>query len=602
MAGTSPGPLGILGDLARKPGDTRPGAKSAKPNPLGLDKKAAAKLVANVIVLFQPPNSTEEIPAANQKVYIDLDADKPDVMTQLQTDSAGRIRRGPGTSATPVWLDPSRTFHVVVSAKDLATAPSPAQGVAVQVKSGKIVTAPHIAVKITTDGTTPIGGLACILSVAANEAKIASSAQGFVVSADRSPGAVTIKAAAKLIKFPADRTSIAELDITPSPPDPLVRGSKARIFVSTVNQVPGTIGFKATEWSYDISHKNPGSSSSSTATIKRSAKEDPASFDKDWEGILCASGTARMKFVTGRTMRDSGDAAVNTTVTALDPVEAKLEITVSSRSSFQATLLEENEQSLTRAINGRFENLGQHDWNFRPPKKGSALDLVPPIGTGPNRGCRFISAFGGTFVSTPRINTQLTDANSKFSQTQDKAYLTMVNNKVLNPAKVIPRNLYDIVPSGAGESGTNIKIPDKAAMLTALGFPADASLKFTGHCATQAAILSSTRQHEFGDAERSHKANCLKALRALDPWGVAEALVLLPGQSLNDLSTLIMKRIKLVLKAANSDDPPQGIDHKVIDEAATRKAQDLVFAAGEQVPDIIGPVWDPTVNALVTNK
>lgn len=588
MAGNSSGLLGLFADSTRKPDAAGPGAKSAKPNPLGLDKKDTDKLATSVTVVFQPPNSTEEIRAAGQEVYIDLDADKPDVMTHLRTDSAGRIVKVSGKSTTPVRLDPSRTFHVIVSAKNLSTAPSPAQGVAAQVKSGKIVVAPHIAVKVTSDGATPISGLACTLTVGANEAKITSSTQGFVVSADRSSGSVTIKTATKLVKLAADQIPIVDLDVTPTP---VVRGSKARIFVSTINQMPGTISFKVTEWSYDISHTNPGSSSPSTATVKRSAKEDPANVDKDWQGVLCTSGTAKVKFVTGRTLRDSGDSAVNATVTAIDPVDTKLDISVSSRTGFNASLTENNEKDLKTAIQGLFENLGRHNWDFTA-SASNAIQFAPQIGLGPNKGCTFISGFKATFISTPRINADLTNAGSAFSAAQDKAYLVKVNGQTLRPAKVIPRNLYDIDTNNAGA----IKIKNDATFRTALGLKTTDSFSFTAHCISQTALLAGTRRHESGDPDRSHKANCLKALRALDPGILAEALVQLPGKQLNFLN-LITVRNNLVISAAAT--------HNVVDENKSRASQNLEFIPNKQIPGVnvdasdklIGPAWDPKLNA-----
>ena len=115
------------------------------------------------------------------------------------------------------------------------------------------------------------------------------------------------------------------------------------------------------------------------------------------------------------------------------------------------SLTENTEQALKRPISGLFR-ISDEEFLFVPSAKKSAIEFALPIRSGPNIGCKFISALNGNFVSTPRINSDLTDANSAFSRAQDKAYLLAVNQQKLTPAKVIPRNMdaNDRVIAGLG--------------------------------------------------------------------------------------------------------------------------------------------------------
>jgi hypothetical protein len=296
---------------------------------------------------------------------------------------------------------------------------------------------------------------------------------------------------------------------------------------------------------------------------------------------MCASGKAIAKFIVGETVRVSGDAAVDTTVTVLDPVGASLDITVSSGSGFDAGLTENQEQTIIQAINGQAERLGQHKWSLG--QAGWKFTPSREITSGPNKGCKFVASFTGTFSSTPGINSDLANATSKFSLAQ--------NGTKLNPVKVIPRNLYDVGKQGA------ITIKDKKAFDVAFNLQAGDTFKNTGHCITQTALLAGTRRHESGDPDRSHKANCLKALRALDPGVFAEALVQLPDENL-DFKKTIDGRVTIVVDTASAT-------HQVVDEAKSKSSQNLVFVAGKNIPDVnmdandqpIGPAWDPAANA-----
>jgi hypothetical protein len=80
------------------------------------------------------------------------------------------------------------------------------------------------------------------------------------------------------------------------------------------------------------------------------------------------------------------------------------------------------------------------------------------------------------------------------------------------------------ISNDVGKKGA-ITIKDKKAFDAAFNLQAGDTFKDSGHCITQVALLAGTRPLESGDPDRSHKANCLKALRALDPGVFAEAVV-----------------------------------------------------------------------------
>jgi hypothetical protein len=447
------------------------------------------------------------------------------------------------------------------------------------------VSSSQIRVKVTSDGTTPIPDLRCTVIVGSSApTTITTDKQGILVSSDKSPGSVTIAVPDKLIKISSDVTPTASLTISPQAS---VRGATATISITPPN---GAFGFKVAEWKYDISHTNPGDPAAATGSVTRPTNEGASTFDKEWSGILVGSGKASARFIVGVTVREAGNAAVNATVTAMDPVSISLNVSVTNRSNFKSLLKENPEGTLNVTIGAKFENLGGHGWEFTSPPNDT-LQVAAEIASGPNKGCKFLSAFKGTFVSKPQLNAELKNAASVFARAQDKAYLTEINAVSLKPAKEIPRNLYDILPN----SGGTIKIKDEPAFRTALGLKATDSFANTGHCITQGGLLSGTRLHESG-----HKENCLKALRALDPGAVAEALIQLPGKILN-FAKLVTDRITVV---ANANSQPND-GHNVVDEVGSRSSQSLAFISGKELPgcntdqagNSIGPAWDPTQNA-----
>ena len=189
------------------------------------------------------------------------------------------------------------------------------------------------------------------------------------------------------------------------------------------------------------------------------------------------------------------------------------------------------------------------------------------------------------FTSSPEINAALGNAASAFSQAQDKAYLTSPP-----PVRVIPRNLYTVGAGGA--------ITETPANSIATHFGITGNYMFFPHCIDQPRLLSGTRRHEFEDPPllaKSRKGNCLKALRALDPVKFAEALVNLPGGSLN-LARSFQTRVTLVSSVAAT--------HSVVDEAQTRASNTLSFTAdtilgvnSDNSGALIGPAWNPSTNS-----
>jgi hypothetical protein len=341
-----------------------------------------------------------------------------------------------------------------------------------------------------------------------------------------------------------------------------------------------------TEWKYDISHTNPGPAATAravTATVTRPATESATTFDQNWQGVICAAGTVKTKFVAGTVVRASGDTAVSAALQAVDPVEITLAVDVSARTgaAWTTTLTEKPVEDLNRAISS-FQDTGEHAWDLAFP----GLPTATSVAAGPNRGCQFLPSAAATFTSTPRINKALSDATSTFSQAQDKARLIAPA-----PIRIIPRNLYTV---GAGGAITQTP-PDSIAT----HFGITGTFMFTPHMIDQPRLLSGTRRHEFEDpGQISHKGNCLKALRALEPVQFAEALVRVPGASLN-FNTLFQARLTMVSNVAPT--------HNVVDEAQTKTDHQVRFIAGQQILDVnadnsgnlIGPVWNPTTDQML---
>jgi hypothetical protein len=538
--------------------------------------------------------ASEAVLAPNYHIYIDLDPKAPGVMKHVRSDVSGTIvadpsspsnaspSPGPKVIGSAVALDDSRTYNVIVSGAPLTTVPS--VGVPAKVAGGKLSIPAHIAVRLTSDGTKPVGGAVCDLTIGSTATSIKSSSAGWIFSADRSAGAVTLAVKDKSIVTAGAAAPKAALTTTPPKP---VRGDKAKIAISGPS---GSVGFKVSEWKYEISHQNPGTASALTASVVRPTTENKASFGDFWEGILCASGTVKVKFGAGITLRASGDKPVSATVTVQDPAETSLAVTVEPRTgaTWESGLVEKPEQPLVRAITS-FHDTGEHKWDPSALK----VDAAPAIAEGPNRGCTFVKAASITFTSIPSINSLITNAASAFSAAQDKAYLTSPA-----PVRVIPSHLYTV---GAGGK---ITIKDNDAFAAwILGRPLKPgegwSAKTSGHCIDQPRLLSGTQRHEYKDPDKSHKQNCLKARRALDPIKFGEALVQLPGKTINFLN-LVNARVTAVINAAPI--------HDVIDETETQKAGALKFKAGEKILGVnsdgtgavIGSVWNPTTNRELT--
>jgi hypothetical protein len=353
----------------------------------------------------------------------------------------------------------------------------------------------------------------------------------------------------------------------------------------TITPPTGAVGFKVTEWKCQLSFTNPGNSTPISATITRPATESPATFNQSWEGDAAAPSTARVKFVVGATVRASGNSAVAATLTAQDPVEVTTAVAVTERtgSSWQTTLTENSETDLVKAIS-TFHDLGKHEWT----SSFSNSPTTKTVSSGPHKGCVYVTAVNCTFVSTPKINKLLKDASSTFSLAQNAAYLTSPA-----PVRVIPTNLYTVGAGGA------ITETSPGAIATFFNLPNGGQT--TGHCIDQPRLLAGTRRHESADpGGLSHKGNCLKALRALEPVVFIEALVKVPGATIN-FATAFTNRVTQVANA--------GPTHDIIDETQTAADGVLRFVAGQEILGVnmdnsgalIGPVWNPTTNRMLGN-
>jgi hypothetical protein len=195
------------------------------------------------------------------------------------------------------------------------------------------------------------------------------------------------------------------------------------------------------------------------------------------------------------------------------------------------------------------------------------------------------------FTSTPEINAALNDSTSAFSLAQGVAYLTSPR-----PVRVIPSKLYTVSPGGGGAFTENTP----GAIAKNFGITGDWKSD-SGQCIDQPALLAGTRRHESEAPDgKSHKGNCLKALRALDPVKFAEALVKLPAGTLN-FQHKIHNRAQLVVTAAKT--------HDIVDENQTRDSNVLVFVPGATIfpvnaddnGAIIGSIWNPTTSTVLGN-
>lgn len=535
-------------------------------------------IVNNVTLVFLPSGALpgESINAPGQQVYIDL---TPGTMTRLQSNAQGKLVGVP-PAASAVSLDDTRTYQVVVSPTVVTPAPSSSQGVAARVTGGKLAVAPRIAVKISRTGGSS-ANIACELKIGTTTTNVTTTSAGWIMSNDAATGEVMIRSNTLLLRPASSADPVVTLAISPSPP---TRGSSATI---TPTIPAGAAAFKVTEWKYAIFHTNPGASSPSTANVVRPASESASTFDQNWQGEFCASGTVRMRFVTGAVVRTSGSAAVSATLVAVDPIEVTLAVTVDPRTGTPWTtgLTEDPVGALNIPITS-FHDTGRHTWT------PGAWSTSPPrtIAAGPNRGCQFLTSATASFTSTPQINASLSDATSAFSMAQDRAYLTSPL-----PVRVIPRHLYTVGTGGVVNEIT------AGSIATHFGLTTGASI--SAHCISQPTLLAGTRRHESEDpapGEKSHKGNCLKALRALEPVKFAEALVQVPGSPVN-FGQRMQARVNLVAGVA-------GI-HTIVDETQTAATHSISLVSGQTIIDVnadsngnlVGPVWNPTTNSELRN-
>ena len=523
---------------------------------------------AKVTVVFQPAggSAVDSVPAANQKVFIDVTAG---TMTAAQTNAQGLLVT-PAPANKAIELDDTRSYQVVISAAAIVGTPLAPAGAKATVSAGRLILQPHIAIKVS-GVTTP---LTCSLTIGSTTTSVKPTAGGWITSNNQSSGVVTISAATKNLKL----KGTTDPSVTLKYPDTITRGENVKF---TINQPTGAVDFKVTGWSYIASHTNPGKPTAVTATILRPAAEASTTFHQFWEGLMCASGGLTARFVCGATLRSMGPTPVSAEVTAGDPIAQAEDITVEAR-EWETTLVENAEAPLMKAI-ATAHDTGLHKWAFT-----NRLVTAKGIAAGPNKGLTFAESATVTFTSSPFINSLLTDAASVFSLAQGKAYLTI-------PAGVnvsIPKKFYTKDSSG------DITLTDKAGFLA--HFSITGPFEFTAEAVSQAELLAGTRRHEFNHpSEKSHKGNALKALRALEPKVFIEAQVGFPAAPVN-LTALFNTRVDAVSAA--------GPVHKIVDESATETAGALKFVTGEEIPDInadasgslTGTVWNPAANRELT--
>ena len=515
-----------------------------------------------VTVVFQPAGATpaDAKTAANQQVFIDL---TPGTMTAAQTNALG-VLVTPAPGNKQIELDDSRTYQVVLTATKGGAAPPASSGAKVSVSAGKLIVPPQIAIKVT--GIT--APLACSLTVGTNKTSVTTTPGGWVTSNDTSSGVVTLSSATKLIKV----KGAADPAVTLTFPAKITRGDNVKF---TVNPPATLVDFKVTEWVYVASHSNPGAKTAATATIKRPATETTATFNQFWEGIMCASGSLSAHFVCGASLRTSGSSAVAAEVTASAPLIQAADISVEAR-AWTTDLVKNAEAPLNKAIASAHDT-GEHKWNMSDP-------LLTPktVASGPNRGATFAESATVKFTSSPFINANLTNAASAFSLAQGSAHLTTPRVATI-PAKFC----------GPGTNG-GITVTDQPGLIA--HFSLTGAFTFLDGI-THAQLLAGTKRHEYDHPkEMSHKGNCLKALRALEPRTFIEPHVGLPGGAPVNLTNLFKARTDAVFSVAPT--------HNIVDESDTKTAGAIRFTKGASIPvinadtggTVIGTVWNPATN------
>jgi hypothetical protein len=401
------------------------------------------------------------------------------------------------------------------------------------------------------------------------------------MSNDRTVGAVTLKSDTKMLL--ASGSTAPAVSIT-RPAGNITRGDTKRF---TVTAPAGVTGAHVTRWRYVLSHTNPGSAAALTATIDRPATEDAANADSFWEGAMCASGNLSINFVAPATVRIAGDTSVAATVSVSDPAITTLDVTVAPR-GWTTPLTENTETTFTRAI-GNFHDLGEHLWS---PANAGVPITVGTISRGPNSNCRFVASITGLgLVSSPKINADLSNASSTFGTAQGTA-------RLLTPpglrGQIIPKRFYSTNAAGV------INLTNSAGLLAHLGLTSSSGVTLLPkECISAADLLQRAREHEHTHPSGlSHKSNCKKALRALEPAVFIEAFVDAPGGAIN-FDNAFGDRFQKVLNAAAT--------HNIVDETATKTAGALRFVSGQSIPNVnldsggnSRPVWNPASNSPLT--
>lgn len=529
-----------------------------------------------VTVVFQPAGgaATDAVPAASQQVFLDI---APGKMTAARTNAAGLLVTGTGPGK-PVPMDDSRTYSVVVLPRAPAVPPTSASGATLRVSGGTLTVTPHISIHLTGTG---FGALACTLTIGTASSSVTSSRSGFIWSNDHTVGAVTLKSDTRMLL--ASGSTAPAVSIT-GPTGNITRGDTKRF---TVTAPAGVTGVHVTRWRYVLSHRNPGATAALTATIDRPATEDAANADSFWEGVMCASGNLSINFVAPATVRIAGGTSVAARVSVSNPAITSLDVTVVPR-GWTTPLTENTETTFTRGI-GVFQDLGEHLWS--PANKQVPVNPAP-VSRGPNNNCRFVASITGLgLISSPRVNADLLNASSTFATAQGTARL------LAPPAlrgRVIPRQFYSTNAAGV------VTITKSAALLAHLGLTSGNGVSLLPkECISTSDLLQHVREHEHTHPSHlSHKSNCKKALRALEPAVFIEAFVDAPGGTIN-FDDAFGNRFQEVLNA--------GANHKIVDETATKTAGALRFVSGQSIPDVnldsggnSRPVWNPASNSPLT--
>jgi hypothetical protein len=423
--------------------------------------------------------------------------------------------------------------------------------------------------------------------------------------------------------------------IKPSVAGDITRGTTVKFTIENPPQ-----NFRVTKWEF---WEILSDGKTESKVIRKRQKRNRKTWNTSWEGIIVSSGYldvewgTRTKVNTRRYKLTKGKALSHT-----------IKVVPRTGNNWKTTIKIKNQDNLSTSTLTPSQLKGARKPRI-PPQSPSDLgihqsrtipdtidltNIVVNIRSGLNRGYSFLNPIKFDFHSYGYINDHLKTDQSTFSKAQDgKVYFTKGtgNNKTFHDAK---SGTYTVIRGEAVRKNNFLKqnnIPvyyykpgskpkeidrkywnynaseDKIQIVKALEKqflkvyaikpgskpkirPAATMYKYPRM--KHADLLKYTQRHEYAGKKHSHRANLIKANKALDPRAYAESLISRPKKRLN-LRRLFSNRLKLVQLA--------GRTHNLVHEQSTKREGNLKFEGTVDMHDIneddngveVGKIWDP---------